>query len=322
MLVLRTTSDTPRQARGGVYAIGNFDGVHRGHKALLRTVRDLAAETGAASGVLTFEPHPRQFFQPDAPHFRLTPLAEKLRLIAAEGIDVMAVLPFDAALSSLSADDFVDRILVCDLAVTHVVVGYHFHYGRKRGGSPETLLASGRRNGFGVTVVTAQAEQGEVFSSSKVRAFVADGDVAAAARQLGHWWRISGVVEAGYKLGTDLGFPTANIALDPGVELAHGIYAVRVIIDGQVHQGAAYYGGRPTVNTGAPRLEVFILDFSGDLYGRSIGVEFVAHLRGDMAFDGLDSLKAQIARDCEAARDVLSRTREQPVPEDHRVSCS
>ncbi len=321
MLVLHTTTDTPEEARGGVFAIGNFDGVHRGHKALFAKVVGMARETGAPAGVLTFEPHPRQFFQPHAPHFRLTPPREKLRLIAAAGIDVTAVLPFDAALASLSADDFVAQVLVRDLAVSHVVVGYHFHYGRKRGGTPETLAAAGRQHGFGVSVVPAQSAGGDVFSSSKIRDLVAAGDVAAAACQLGHWWRVNGVVERGFKLGTDLGFPTANIALDPGVELAHGIYAVQVIVDGAIHHGAAYFGGRPTVNTGAPRLEVFILDFAGDLYGQEIGVAFVAHLRGDTAFDGLDALKAQIARDCEAARDVLSRAGAMPVPEDDRVSC-
>lgn len=321
MLVLHTTTDTPDDMRGGVFAIGNFDGVHRGHKALFRTVRDLAAETGVASGVLTFEPHPRRFFMPDAPHFRLTPPDEKLRLIAAAGIDVTAVLAFDAQLAALPADTFVEQILARDLAVSHVVVGYHFHYGQKRGGTPETLLAAGRRHGFGVTVVAAQAEGGEVFSSSRVRTCLAQGDVAAAAAQLGHWWRVNGLVEPGFKLGTDLGFPTANIAIDPGVELAHGIYAVRVIVDGKEYDGAAYFGGRPTVNTGMPRLEVFIFGFSGDLYGQTIGVAFVAHLRGEMTFDSLDALKAQIARDCDAARAILSRTGEHPLPEDDRVSC-
>ncbi|MEL7048322.1 MAG: bifunctional riboflavin kinase/FAD synthetase [Pseudomonadota bacterium] len=295
----------PADQSGGVYAIGNFDGVHRGHQALFETVQSIANANGRPSGVMTFEPHPRQVFQPDQPHFRLTPLSEKLRQFKALGLDIAAVVDFDRDLAQLSPAQFVEQRIVEWLKASHVVVGFHFHFGAKRAGTVDKLEALGRERGFGVTVIEAQAEAGQVFSSSDIRRSISDGDVRGASRALGRFWSVEGVVEKGFQLGTDLGFPTANIALPDGTTLAHGIYAVRVWIGDKRHLGAAYYGGRPTVNTGAARLEVFLMDFDGDLYGETLTVEFVEHLRGDKAFESLDELKAQIAKDCEAARVVL-----------------
>ena len=228
MQVLHGTDEVPASARGAALAIGNFDGVHRGHQALLEVAHDEAAKLRRSAGVILFEPHPREFFQPDRPHFRLTPLPLKLELIERFGLDLAVVLRFDAALAALSADAFIDRVLVDKLGAAHVVIGYDFRFGKGRGGDPETLQRAGAAHGFGVTVVAQVAEAGEVFSSGAIRAELAQGDVMGAAQMLGWWWRVSGKVTGGAKRGTGLGFPTANVALAPGTALAHGIYAVRV----------------------------------------------------------------------------------------------
>jgi riboflavin kinase/FMN adenylyltransferase len=312
MLVLHGTEAVPPAARGAALAIGNFDGVHRGHQALLQAAKDAAKKSGGPAGVILFDPHPREFFQPDKPHFRLTPLKRKLELLASFGIDVAVVLTFDAKLAGQTAQDFVEQVLGKALGVRHVVVGYDFRFGRGRAGDPELLRRAGEMLGFGVTVVAQVAEAGEVFSSNAIRAELAQGDVAGAAKMLGHWWLITGTVTGGFKRGTDLGFPTANMALAPGTALAHGIYAVRAIVGGKSYAAAAYLGTRPTFDDGAPMLEVFLLDFQGDLYGSEIGVEFIDFLRGDRRFDSIEALKAQMDSDCARARDILQRAGPKP----------
>jgi riboflavin kinase/FMN adenylyltransferase len=316
MIVLHGISDVPPPARGAVLAIGNFDGVHRGHQALLRAAKTQAAALGAPAGVILFEPHPREFFQPDKPHFRLTPVARKLELLEQQQMDVAVVLPFDTALASLSPEAFIERILVDALAVRHVVIGYDFHFGRARAGDPETMRRAGREAGFGVTVVPQVGDQGDVFSSNAIRAELAHGDVAGAARMLGSWWRITGKVVGGFKRGTGLGFPTANIALPPGTALAHGIYAARVHVGDRTYAGAAYLGTRPTFDNGAPVLEVFLLDFDGDLYGREITVELIDFVREDVKFASAEALKEQIARDCAKAQALLNAAPANPLDRD------
>ncbi len=313
MIVLDGIDSVPPAARGAVLAIGNFDGVHRGHQALLRAAREEAARTGAPAGVILFEPHPREFFLPDKAHFRLTPRARKLELLKQFGLDVAVVLAFDAALAGLSAEDFIERVIVRALAARHVVVGYDFHFGKGRTGNPETMRRAGGAHGFDVTVVPQVADAGEVFSSGAVRAALAEGDVARAANTLGHWWRVSGKVIGGFKRGTGLGFPTANIALLPGTRLAHGIYAVRVHMGERVYSGAAYLGTRPTFDDGAPMLEVFLFDFDGDLYGQEIAVELIAYVRPDAKFPSIEALKEQIARDCAEAQAILATAPADPL---------
>ena len=313
MHVLKGIADVPLQARGAALAIGNFDGVHRGHQALLQVAKDNARRLGGPAGAIVFEPHPREFFQPDKPLFRLTPLERKLQLLEEFGLDVCVVLAFDAGLAGLPPQDFIGRILVGALGVRHVVIGYDFHFGNKRSGSPETMQTAGAAHGFGVTVVPQVAEEGEVFSSNAIRAELAQGDVEGAARMLGHWWRVGGTVTGGARRGAGLGFPTANIALAPGTALAHGIYAVRVHLDGAVHGGAAYLGTRPTFDDGAPVLEVFLLNFDGDLYGRRIEVEFIDHLREDSRFGDIEALKVQMAKDCARAAEILAAAPARPL---------
>jgi riboflavin kinase/FMN adenylyltransferase len=262
--------------------------------------------------VILFEPNPREFFMPDKPHFRLTPLPLKLELLQRYGMELAVVLRFDAALARLTAEAFIDTVLVRDLGAAHVVVGYDFRFGKGRAGDPDTLRRAGGQRGFGVTVVSQVAGGGEVYSSSAVRAELAQGDVQGAADMLGHWWRVKGTVVGGAKRGTGLGFPTANIALAPGTALAHGIYAVRVTVDGKVHPAAAYLGTRPTFDHGRPLLEVFLLDFEGDLYGREIAVDFIDFIRGDRRFDGIEALKAQMQADVDQVRQVLAAARGDP----------
>ena len=308
MLIVHGYKDVPAQARGAVLAIGNFDGVHRGHQALLRAASAIGRELGAPAGALIFEPHPREFFHPEEPHFHLTPLPQKLAIFDRLGLDIAVVLPFDAQLAALSADEFVDRVIVDGLGARHVVIGHDFFFGRNRGGTPETMQAAASRAGFGLTVIPPVAEDGEVFSSSAIRLRLAQGDVRGAARLLGREWRVAGTVVGGAKRGTGLGFPTANIPLPRGTAIGHGIYAVRVHIDGEVHDGAAYLGTRPTYDNGMPVLEVFLLDFDGDLYGRDIEVEFVDFIRADRKFDTSEALIAQMQADCARARDILAAT--------------
>ncbi|HWB44789.1 MAG TPA: bifunctional riboflavin kinase/FAD synthetase [Hyphomicrobiaceae bacterium] len=312
MQIVRGYQSVPESARGAVLAIGNFDGVHRGHQALLAAAVQEARRERRPAGVLMFEPHPRAFFQPDKPHFRLTSLPLKLKLLERYGLDLAVVLAFNQSLASLPAEAFIERVLVAGLGVRHVVVGYDFHFGKGRGGDPETLRKAGERHGFGVTVVAQVAEAGEVFSSSGVRAELALGDVAGAAEMLGHWWRVAGTVVSGARRGAGLGYPTANIVLDPGTALAHGIYAVRVYIGSEAYQGTAYLGTRPTFDEGAPVLEVFLFDFDGDLYGRILEVEFIDFIRADRRFPDAEALKAQMDQDCAQARQILARAPASP----------
>jgi riboflavin kinase / FMN adenylyltransferase len=307
MLVVQGYTHIPEAARHGVLAIGNFDGVHRGHQALLARAEAVAGAAPAGpAGVMIFDPHPRALFQPDVVHFQLTPHADKLALLEAYGADVTIVLAFDRALAALTAEQFIDAVLVQALAVRHVIVGYDFHFGKARGGSPETLVAAGQAHGFGVTIVAPVTDAGAAISSTSVRQALASGRVEAAALLLGRSWSVAGVVTGGAKRGTGMGYPTANITLPAGVALGHGIYAVRVHVGTDVHDGAAYLGTRPTFDNGAPVLETFLLDFDGDLYGKRIAIEFIAHIRGDQKFDGMPELIAQMDRDVAEVRRRLA----------------
>jgi riboflavin kinase / FMN adenylyltransferase len=309
MLVVHGFQDVPKAAREAVLAIGNFDGVHRGHQALLATTKALAAGT-RPHGVIIFDPHPRKLFQPTAPLFEITPQSSKLDLLARYGATMTVVLPFDQALAARDASAFIADVLVNGLSVHHVVVGYDFHFGRGRTGTPETLSQSASQGQFGLTVlepVKAFATDGAIVaSSSAVRAALARGAVADAATLLGHWWRASGVVTGGAKRGTGMGYPTANITLPEGCNLAHGIYAARVYIDGNAHAGAAYLGTRPTFDNGNPVLETYLLDFTGDLYGKVIDIEFIARVRPDQAFPDMPALVQQMDRDVAATRAHLT----------------
>ncbi|MBI2717785.1 MAG: bifunctional riboflavin kinase/FAD synthetase [Rhizobiales bacterium] len=304
----------PDSLKGGVAAIGNFDGMHRGHQTLLGTARGMAEAAGRPWGVLTFEPHPRSFFKPDEPVFRLTPAALKARLVSALGASFMAVLDFNAELSNLEAGDFVARELVARLGVSHVVTGYDFHFGRGRKGSPAAMAGFGETHGFGVTIVdqvTDEGDQHSPFSSSSIRRALRHGHVAAAAHELGYYWTVLGQVVPGDKRGRAIGFPTVNIVLEPGAEPFRGIYGVRVreagVTGGSFWTGAGYFGNRPTFDSDRTFLEVYLIGFDGDLYGKTLLVELVDLIRPDRRFETVAELTEQMRKDCAEAEAIIAR---------------
>ncbi len=294
-----------------VYAIGNFDGVHLGHQAVIARSLALAGEHGAPSAILTFEPHPADYFADRPVAFRLTPAKMKARLFQSLGLSGVVFMSFDAALASMTAEEFVADILVERLGAGAVVVGWDFHFGKARSGTPAFLAEAGAQRGFAVEIV-AKVEDGagdeaRVVSSTAIRRALERGDVEAAARGLGRYYSVSGRVIPGQQLGRALGVPTANIALDPTTRLAFGIYAVRVRVDGKLIAGVASFGVRPTVDNGPPLLEVHLLDFQADLYGREMEVEFVQRIRDERKFDSLALLTEEMERDKEHARAILAK---------------
>jgi riboflavin kinase / FMN adenylyltransferase len=267
----------------------------------------LARALGRPAAALTFEPHPRAYFNPGEPLFRLTDEAAKLRLLASTGLDGAIVLTFDAALAGLSAESFVERILVDRFAVSGAVIGFNFHFGMNRAGSPDFLKAQGKRHGFAVDVVPRFEDQGRPVSSGPIRDALAAGRLDQAAELLGYPWFVSGEVIHGDKRGRELGFPTANLLLDAACGLRHGIYAVRVGAGGRRYDAVASFGRRPMFDTGAVLLEVFLFDFAGDLYGQNIDVAFIDWIREERMFDSATALIAQMQDDSRLAREALAR---------------
>lgn len=306
MRIYRDYRNLSPEDKGASVAMGNFDGVHLGHQSVMA----LARAQGAPWGVVTFEPHPREFFDPDGPPFRLMNASARAHRIEKLGADVLYELPFDHALASLKAEVFVRDVLVAGLGVRHVVVGADFRFGKARGGDAETLERLGRELGFGVTIAPLVRNGGEI-SSTAIRKALQEGRPRDAARMLGHWHRIEGEVEHGAKRGRDLGFPTANISLGRLLPPKFGVYAVLVDVltgprAGRYH-GAASIGVRPTFEGDTPpNLEVFLFDFSGDLYGETISVALVEFLRGEERFDDIDALITQMQVDCARAREILA----------------
>jgi riboflavin kinase/FMN adenylyltransferase len=293
--------------RGATVAVGNFDGVHRGHKAVLAAALARGRALGKPSAALTFEPHPRAFFNPDEPLFRLTPEAAKLRLFAAAGLDGAIVLTFNADLAKLSAEEFVERVLVDRFAISGAAIGFNFHFGANRTGSPEFLQAQGKRHGFAVDIVPPLLDGDRPVSSGPIRAALAAGRLDDAAEFLGYPWFVSGTVIHGDQRGRELGFPTANLRLDPACALRHGIYAVRAAVAGRRYDGVASFGRRPMFDSGAVLLEIFLFDFAGDLYGANIDVAFIGWLREEAVFASAKDLVRQMEEDSRLARQALAR---------------
>lgn len=298
----------PAYLRGGVVAIGNFDGVHRGHQLVLSRALAEAKKLGVPALVLTFDPHPRRVFQPQTPLFTLTSTSVKARLMAEMGFAAVVEQPFTRAFAELDAMQFVLDVLVSHLGISHVVTGFDFHFGKGRQGSPAFLIEAGKTHGFGVTQVEAfRDEGGQIVSSSRIRSLLSAGEVVEAAGLLGYRYTVEAEVTHGKQLGRTLGFPTANMALPEGTTLRHGIYAVRFRrADGTLHDGVANYGRRPTVDEdGAPLLETYLFDFSGDLYWQLCRVTLFGLLRGEEKFESLDALVVQMKRDEQEARTLL-----------------
>lgn len=306
--VCREDEAVPPRLAGAIAAIGNFDGVHRGHAALIAIVRETAAALGRPAVVLTFEPHPRVYFSPGQPMFRLTDARARDIVFARLGLDGLIIRRFDATLAGTGARGFVEGLLKGDLGLSGVVIGHDFHFGRGREGTPEMLSRLCAATGLSCRVIPAVSIAGEArpVSSSAIRSVLAAGDVATANERLGYRWFVSGTVRHGDKRGRTLGYPTANVALgDCG--LAHGIYAVRArLADGILRDGVASYGRRPTFDDGAPLLEVNLFGFSGDLYGQAIDVEFLAFIRGEERFADADALIARMHIDAAEAREAIA----------------
>lgn len=305
-MLIHRSWPVPPEHRGASVAMGNFDGVHRGHSAVIA----LARRPDAPLGVVTFEPHPRAFFAPDAPPFRLMNSGARAHRLEKLGVAALYELPFDAALAGLAAEDFAAQVLHAGLGVRHVVVGADFRFGRGREGTAGDLVRFGAALGFDVTVADLVAEGGVEISSTAIRAALAEGRPREAAAMLGHWHRIEGPVIHGEKRGRTLGYPTANLDLT-GLHLPRfGVYAVTVdVLDGPhrgTYGGATSLGVRPMFGVNAPNLETFLFDFAGDLYGTTLSVALVEFLRPELAFDGIDALMTQMAADCAEARAILA----------------
>ncbi len=306
MRTLKRYTDLPADARGASAAIGNFDGVHLGHQAVI----DLSRRTGVPLGLVTFEPHPREYFAPDAPPFRLMNAEAKKNRLAKLGVDTLFQLPFDAALAQLDPQSFAQQVIADGLGLSHVVVGADFCFGKGRAGRADDLQAFGAAMGFDVTIANLLAHGDHTVSSTKIRQALSDGHPRDAAEMLGHWHRIEGAVIKGDQRGRDLGYPTANMSIDGLHPPKLGVYAVRVDVLSGPHagsyDGAASIGVRPMFGENTANCETFIFDFSGDLYGTHLSVALVEYLRPELKFDSLEALITQIDADCVQARDVVS----------------
>jgi riboflavin kinase/FMN adenylyltransferase len=312
--VIRHPGTRSNHPRGSVLAIGNFDGLHRGHAVLIGQVRNIAQKQSQEVAVLTFEPHPRSVFLPASEPFRLTPFRVKERELARLGVDLLFVQHFDLAFAAKSAEAFVAEVIVEAIGASHVVVGWDCTFGNRRRGTPELLRAEGAKRGFGVTVLDpVHGEDTTVYSSTQIRHLLKAGKPGQAARLLGRFWEIDGRVARGDRRGRTIGFPTANLGLGDYLQPAFGVYAVRVCGDGpddplagRTVDGVANLGLRPTVGGLVPRLEAHLFDTDADLYGRHLRVALIDFIRPERKFAGLDALKAQIAEDAAQARELLA----------------
>lgn len=308
MRIVRDWRDLPDADRGAAVAVGAFDGVHRGHQAVIAEAGAAAERLGAPLGVVSFEPHPRRWFQPDAAPFRLMTADQMAEALGPLGVDILYLLPFDGEMAGMSDAGFAERVLAQGLGARHAGVGFDFTFGKGRSGSPEALRTYGERLGFTVSVAERIDDpDGLKLSSSAVREALKAGDMDRAAAILGRPFAIRGEVIHGDKRGRAIGVPTANIDLGDYMRPAYGVYAIRARLeDGRTIDGVASLGVRPMYAVERPLLEAWLFDFDGDLYGQALDVQLIAWLRGEEIFDGLDALKAQIERDAAAARAVLA----------------
>ncbi|MBV1790298.1 bifunctional riboflavin kinase/FAD synthetase [Marinobacterium sp. D7] len=306
MELIRGLHNLRERHRGCVATIGNFDGVHLGHQRVLEQLQAKAAELGLPSVVIIFEPQPREFFSPDQAPPRLTRFGEKVRFLEFKGVERVLCLMFNTRLRSMSADQFIEQLLVQKLDIRHLVVGDDFRFGCDRRGDFELLKSAGERIGFSVEETATLEVDGERVSSSRVRAALQAHEFDLAGRLLGRPYRVVGRVMHGQKLGRQLGAPTANVRMHRFACPLRGVYVVHGLIKGQRYPGVCNVGIRPTIHGRQPVLEVHLLDFQGDLYGELMQVEFLHFLRAERRFDGLDALKVQINADIEAARDWLA----------------
>src|SRR5690242_6405082 len=304
--VIRDTTPASAIPRGAVVAMGNFDGVHLGHRAVVGAALQMGVAHGRSAFAVTFEPHPRSFFSPNSPQFRLTTETNKLRLLAGTGLAGAVVMTFDKTRAGTSAQDFIHHDLIERLGISGIAVGYDFHFGKGRSGSPALLVSEAPRLGIEVDVQAHVDIDERPVSSTAIRMALAEGQIADATAMLGGPWFVTGAVVHGDKRGRDLGYPTANIRLDNSCGLKHGIYAVRVGRGKMRIDGVASFGRRPTFDNGAPLLEVFLFDFKGDLYGEILDVAFIGFIREELKFDSVDALIRRMDEDSATARAQLA----------------
>lgn len=313
MRIIRDTIYLDPTDRGAAAAIGNFDGVHLGHRAVIDITRKAAAQAGAPLGIMTFEPHPRSYFGRDPSPFRLMNAAARANRLAKLGVEKLYEVPFNAALAALDAREFAQRVIHDQLGLVQVVVGADFCFGNGRRGTVEDLQDFGARMGFGVTIVPIAAIAGVTISSTAIRTALSDGRPRDAAAMLGHWHRIEGEVIRGDQRGRDLGYPTANMSITGLHPPKFGVYAVKVdVLDGPhkgSYGGAASIGVRPMFGENTANCETYLFDFKGDLYGAQLSVALVDYLRPELKFDTLDALITQMGADCDMARRILSDVR-------------
>jgi riboflavin kinase / FMN adenylyltransferase len=305
-LVIRDTTPASAIPNGTVVAMGNFDGVHLGHRAVIEAALQMGRAHGRPALAVTFEPHPRSFFSPNTPQFRLTDETGKLRLLAGTGLAGAVIMTFDKNRAGTTAQHFIHHDLIERLGISGIAVGYDFHFGKGRVGSPSLLVSEAPRLGIEVDVQAHIDIAERPVSSSAIRMALAEGQIEDATAMLGGPWFVNGEVIHGEKRGRDLGYPTANIRLDKNCGLKHGIYAVRVGRGSERFDGVASFGRRPTFDNGAPLLEVFLFDFKGDLYGNRLDIAFIGFIRDELKFDSIDALIRQMDDDSARARAMLA----------------
>src|SRR6516164_6644057 len=304
--VIRDTTPATAIPKGSVVAMGNFDGVHLGHRAVIAAALEMGRMHRRPALAVTFEPHPRRFFSPTTPQFRLTDETAKLRLLAGMALDGAVIMTFDKKRAGTSAQDFIHHDLIERLGISGIVVGYDFHFGKGRVGSPSLLVNEAPRLGIEVDVQPHVDIDERPVSSSAIRIALAEGQLDEATTMLGAPWFVTGEVVHGEKRGRHFGYPTANIRLDVNCGLKHGIYAVRVGRGAERLKGVASFGRPPTFDNGAPLLEIFLFDFNDDLYGETLDVAFIGFIREELKFDGADALVRQMNDDGGKAREELA----------------
>ncbi len=315
MKIFRHVDLVPNDCKGSVIVLGNFDGFHKGHQKVIGTAAKIAHQMHTTLSVLSTEPHPRMFFNPNQKEFRLNSFRTKAHLLENFGVDYFFVLPFDNDLATMQGEDFVLDLLIKQIGAIHIVVGYDYCFGAGRCGGINVLGWLSDQEQFGLTIVDKVMETDHIYSSSNIRDALEKGEVRKVAERLGHWWHVEGHVRKGDQRGRTINFPTANLLLDGYIEPKYGVYAVRIIIEGGDGKGTwdaiANIGRRPTFDKQDILLEVHIFDFDHDIYDQSVKVEFVDFIRPEMKFDNLESLRQQIEKDCKVARDKHSKAENQ-----------
>ncbi|MCE3232046.1 MAG: bifunctional riboflavin kinase/FAD synthetase [Rickettsiaceae bacterium] len=308
MQIIKLSANIPSTAKGTSVTLGNFDGIHKGHQAIIKETMDIAKRLNTPAAVMTFEPHPVSVFKPDLPNFRLTTLEQKAALLEEMGIDFLFVVDFNKEFSSLSAKDFIKEILVEKLEAQQIIIGYDFIFGKNRGGNADLLQSLSSKYNYNFTQVEAIGSNDEIFSSTKIRENLKNGNLGKAKTMLGRNYSIAGFVEKGDNRGKDLGFPTINVNTGEMIRPKSGVYAVkaRILTDNTVYKAVANIGAKPTFSGQSETLEAHIFDFSNHIYGANVEIEFIEYIRPEQKFANVEQLKAQIQQDCVRAMELLS----------------